>query len=481
MPDSKPPSEPQLFATERNPRLRIIIPIIVATSFFMENLDTAIIATAIPQMARSLEVTPLRLNLVITTYVLTLAIFIPISGWFADRFGSRRTFTLALLVFTVGSVLSGAAQSFEMLIATRVLQGMGGALMTPVGRLILLRSFPRSQMVTAMTYALLPAVVGPLIGPLLGGLLTTYASWRWIFFVNVPVGCLGIYLALRFVDDFRASSVKPFDFRGFLLLGSGLALLQFGMEGIGRTSASPLTIWVMIGLSALLLLGFGFHVRRAKSPVIDLTLFGVRSFWVGTLAGSLARIGMNGAPFLLPLMLQVGFGLSPIASGSLLFVSAFGAFMVRPLMPLVLRQYGFREVLWVSAILGSASVAGFSLLDVDTPHWIIMVAVFIFGTFRSAQFMTTNTLAYADLPADKLSYATSLGGIVQQLSLSFGVSTAAIVLGLLAPQDGVLHEEHFHKAFLILAILPLLAVPGYWFLKPEDGVQVSGYRKFGKS
>lgn len=432
MTDSTMPPVPAQFATERDPRLRLIIPMIVAVAFFMENLDSTIIATAIPDMAKSLGTTPIRLNLAITTYLLTLAVFIPVSGWFADRFGARRIFALALFIFTLGSMLCGLADSFEMLLAMRALQGLGGAMMTPVGRLILLRSFPRSQLVTAMMYMTLPAVMGPVIGPLLGGILTTYASWRWIFYVNVPFGCLGILMALRFVEDVPGEPVRRFDFAGFVIVGAGVALLQFGLENIGRPMIPVPAIIIVLVAAILLLVAFARYARGVSAPAVDLTLFRFRSFWVGTLAGGLCRVGLNGVPFLLPLMLQVGFGISPVVSGSLTFVSSFGALLIRPLLPSLLRHFGFAAVLIGSAIAGSGVVAGFALLQPDTPHWMIGLYVAIYGLVRSAQFMTSNTLSYSDLPAEKLSRATSLGGVLQQLSISFGVSIGAMLLGLVS-------------------------------------------------
>jgi EmrB/QacA subfamily drug resistance transporter len=470
--------QPQ-FATERDPRLRLIIPIIVAIAFLMEQLDSTIITTAIPAIARSLDTTPVRLNLAITTYILTLAVFIPVSGWFADRFGARRVFALALFTFTVGSALCGMANSFGMLLAMRALQGLGGAMMTPVGRLILLRSFPRSGLITAMTYMTLPAIMGPVIGPLLGGLLTTYASWRWIFYVNVPFGLIGILAALRFVDDFHEEAVQRFDFAGFLMVGCGVALLQFGLESIGRPIIPISATVLVLAAAVLLLVAFGRYARRVVAPAVDLTLFRFRSFWVGTLAGGLCRVGLNGVPFLLPLMLQVGFGMSPVTSGSLTFIGSFGALLMRPLLSPLLRRFGFSVVLIGSALVGSATVAGFALMRADTPHWMIGLYVFLFGIVRSSQFMTSNTLSYADLPADKLSRATSLGGVLQQLSVSLGVSIAAMLLGLVAGETHVLTPERFHQVFLLTAIIPLISIPGFLYLRAEDGVQVSGHKRGG--
>jgi EmrB/QacA subfamily drug resistance transporter len=461
------------FATEREPRLRFIIPAVVAVAFLMEQLDSTIIVTAVPDMARSLATTPLRMNLAVTTYVLTLAMFIPVSGWFADRFGARRIFVLALLIFTLGSMLCGLAQSFEMLILTRAIQGIGGAMMTPVGRLILISSFPRHKLVTAMTYMTLPAIVGPVIGPLVGGLLTTYLSWRWIVYVNVPFGIVGTLMANRFVENLRGDAPAKFDFPGFLMVGVGFVLLQYGIENVGRPTIPVPAIAAVLLAAALLLAGFVFYARRVASPAVDLTLFRLRTFRIGTLAGGLCRVGLNGVPFVLPLMLQVGFGLSPAVSGSLTFVSALSALPIRTIAVRSLRVFGFDRVLIASAVAGAAAVAGFSLIGPTTPSWLIIIAVFGFGLTRSAQFMTSNTLSYSDMPAEKLSRATSLGGVLQQLSVSFGVSIGAMLLGLVTWSGGPLTPDRFHEVFLMMAVIPLLAVPGFLALRPEDGFQVS--------
>ena len=473
---SHDPSHDESFVTERDPRLRLLIPLIVAVAFLMEQLDSTIITTAIPDMAVSLHTTPVRMNLAVTAYVLTLAVFIPVSGWFADRFGARRIFTLALAIFTLGSIACGAAQTFPMLVVTRVVQGFGGAMMTPVGRLILLRSFPRRDLVTAMTYMTLPAILGPVIGPLLGGVLTTYASWRWIFYVNIPFGAAGILLALRFLDDTRGDEPAPFDVPGFLMIGAALALVQFGMENVGRPIVSGAVIAGLLGAAAILFLGFAVYARRVSAPAVDLDLFRLRSFAVGTLAGGLCRVGLNGTPFLLPLMLQVGFGLSPVVSGSLTFLSSLGAILVRVLAGRLLRWFGFRGVLSGSAVLGSLILCAFALLGPDTPRWLIGGVVFVFGLIRATQFMTSNTLSYTDMPGPKLSRATSLGGVLQQLSVSFGVSLSAMLLNIVSGRAEVLSPERFHNAFLLTAIVPLLAVPGFLILHQDDGSQVSGYR-----
>jgi EmrB/QacA subfamily drug resistance transporter len=469
-------SEP-VFVIERNPRLRILIPLVVAIAFLMEQLDSTIITTAIPDMARSLSTTAVRLNLAVAAYVLTLAVFIPLSGWFADRFGTRRIFVTALAVFTLGSMLCGLADSFAMLVATRVLQGFGGAMMTPVGRLILLRSFPRRDLVTAMTYTTLPAIVGPVIGPLLGGFFTTYSSWRWIFYVNVPFGLIGIALALRFMEPEAGTRGERFDVRGFLLFGCAVAGLQIGLEALGRFTLPVGWILGLFALAGALVLAFVRYARHAAVPVVDLGLFRQRTFAVGTLAGGVCRVAMNGTPYLLPLMLQVGFGLSPIASGSLTFLSSAGAMLVRLIVGSLLRAFGFDRLLIGSALVGSVALAGFALIGPATPHWMIGAYALIFGTIRACQFMTSNTLSYAETPAAELSRATSLGGLLQQLTVSFGVSLAAVMLGLVSHGTHRLTPAHFHEVFLLSALVPLLAIPGFVRLRPEDGVQVSGHRR----
>jgi EmrB/QacA subfamily drug resistance transporter len=378
-------------------------------------------------------------------------------------------------------MLCGMAENFPLLLATRVLQGLGGAMMTPVGRLILLRSFPRTELVNAMIYMTMPVIVGPVIGPLLGGVLTTYASWRWIFYVNVPFGCLGIFMALRFFEDVRGEATSRFDFPGFLMVGAGVALLQFGLENIGRPMMPLPATLLLLAAAFLLLAAFLFYARRVSDPAVDMSLFRFRSFRIGTLAGGLCRIGFNGTPFVLPLMLQVGFGVSPVTSGSLTFVTSLGALLVRPVLSPLLRHLGFGVLLAGSAVLGSAALAGFSLLRPDTPHWAVALYIAFFGLVRSVQFMSSNTLSYADLPAEKLSRATSLGGVLQQLSVSFGVSVGAMLLGLVTMDGSALTPQRFHEVFLITALIPLLAIPGFLRLKPEDGVQVSGYSRRRKS
>ncbi|HVZ13029.1 MAG TPA: MFS transporter [Bauldia sp.] len=465
-------SEPPAFLIERNPRLRFVIPTIVATAFLMEQLDQTVIVTAIPSMAESLHTTPLSLNLAITAYVLSLAMFIPLSGWMADRFGPRRIFALSLLVFTIGSILCGLATGFGTIIATRILQGLGGAMMTPVGRLILISSFPRRQLATAMAYMTYPAVIGPLLGPVVGGLLTTYLSWRWIFFINVPFGIAGMFAALRFVEDNRGDRGARFDLPGFLLVGFGFTFLQLGMESIGRGPLPPIGIGATLVAAVVLLLAFARYARGISAPTVDLTLFRDRAFRIGTLAGGLSRIGFNGVPFLLPLLLQLGFGLTPVVSGVITCVTALASLPARGGVTLLLRRWGFRRVLIGSGVAGALAIASFATLQPETPQWIIVAIVFVFGMTRSIQFMSSNMLSYADVAGPRLSRATSLGAVLQQLSLSFGISAAAVLLALVAGGGGHLTTANFHVVFLLSALISLLGIPGYLALRADDGEAV---------
>jgi EmrB/QacA subfamily drug resistance transporter len=474
--ESGPSRSPPVFAAQRSARLRILIPLVVASAFLMEQLDSTIITTAIPRMAEDLHTTVLHLSLAVTAYVLTLAIFIPVSGWFADRFGARRIFVAAVLVFTVSSALCGLANNLPELVFTRALQGLGGAMMTPVGRLILLRSFPREQLLNAMFYVSLPALVGPVLGPLVGGVLTTYASWRWIFYINIPFGLVGVVLALCVIDETRPENHSRFDFLGFTLAGLGFASLQVGIENSAHpllpqevTAAALVIAFAMLGV-------FFVHARRHPSPAINLKLFRLRSFRIGTLAGGLCRIGINGVPFLLPLMFQLGFGLTPVESGSLTFCTSFGTLAIRLVSSRALRWLGFGRMLQIAAAANAIVIAGFALIDLQTPHWLIAGYVVVFGLVRSTQLMTSNTLAYSEAPASELSSATSLAGVLQQLSVSFGVSAASLILGFVSDK-AALQVANFHDAFLLISLIPLISLPAFFLLRPEDGAAVSGHRR----
>jgi len=460
----------------QEPRLRILIPLVIGCAFFMEGLDSTMIAVAIPDMAKSLGENPLRLNLVITTYLLSLAVFIPLSGWIADRLGARVVFCAAIAIFATGSALCGLSTSLPMMLSMRVLQGFGGAMMTPVGRLILLRSFPRSGLVSAMNWMTIPAMIGPTVGPIVGGFLTTYFSWRAIFYLNVPIGVTGVVLALYLIENFRAPAPTALDLRGFVIAGCGLAFLEFAIENLGR----PM---VPTGLGALffpaafaILLVYVRHARRIRDPILDLQLLGIRTFRIGTVTGSLCRMGLDATPFLLPLLFQVGFGLSPLQSGLLTFSSSLGAMLVRTFSGLFLRVFGFRRLLVGNACLAAAVTAACGLLRVDTPVWLVVFLLLLSGCVRSIQYLGLNTVSYADVPAPLLSKSTSVSGVAQQLARGFGIATGAALLAVIAGSTRVTVDD-FALAFFLIALLPLLSALGFLRLSPVDGAEVSGHRR----
>jgi EmrB/QacA subfamily drug resistance transporter len=470
------PASPPQYRTADQPRLRLLIPLVVACGLFMENLDSTILATAIPQMAQSLGESPLRLNVAITSYLLSLAVFIPVSGWVADRYGARSVFCTAIAVFTMGSALCGAATSLPMLVLTRILQGLGGAMMTPVGRLILLKSFPKSQLVTAMSYVTLPALVGPAIGPLVGGFLTTYATWRWIFYINIPIGLLGIALASRFIENFRAATRTRFDFTGFVLCGIGLAATALGLEYAGRHLISNALEAAILAVAALSLAAYAFYARRTPNPAVDLAIFRNRAFRIAVVGGLICRTGLGAVPFLLPLMLQIPFGLSAFQSGSLTFVLAIGSMAMKSASPPILRTFGFRKLLLVNAVVVGLMTMMLGLIHATTPHWLIVGGLLIFGFFRSLQFTCMNTLGYADLSGSNLSTGSSVASVAQQLSITFGVAIAATLLSLLIGTAKAPTAEDFLPVFVAVGLLPILSVAWFAQLRPEDGDQISGYR-----
>ena len=476
MPDLPHPTASPAYRTAADPKLGLLIPLVVACALFMENLDSTIIATSIPEIARSLDESPLHLNLAVTSYLLSLAVFIPISGWVADRFGARNVFCGAIVLFTLGSALCGLSTSLPMMIATRILQGLGGAMMTPVGRLILLRSFPKEALVQAMTYMTIPALIGPTMGPIVGGFLTTYVSWRWIFYINIPIGLAGIALALRFIDNIEMPRPPRFDFTGFVICGIALAATELVLESVGRALV-PAWVEATLAVTAVVALAlYRRHARRTPNPAVDLGVFRLRSFSLSTLAGGLCRVGLNTVPFLLPLQLQLGFGMSAMQSGAITFVSSLGAIVLKSASTWVLRRFGFRRLLVGNGVLSGLVIAGIASFTPATPHALIYLYLLVYGFMRSMQFTCVNTLAYADVPADMMSRATGVASVAQQMSMSFGVALGATLLGLLVGPGGTVTAAPFHYVYPMVAGLPMVASLFFLRLKPTDGMQVSGYR-----
>jgi EmrB/QacA subfamily drug resistance transporter len=442
----------------------------------MQSLDSTVIATALPTIAHALGESPLRLNVAITCYLLSLAVFIPISGWVADWLGARRVFSGAIVVFTLGSIGCGFAGSLPALVAARIVQGMGGALMVPVGRLVLLRTVPKSDLVRAMSYVSMPALLGPVMGPPLGGLIVTYASWRWIFFINIPIGILGIVLVNLLVGNLKETGRRPFDLSGFALTGVGLATLAFGFENVGRGALPAMAVVALVAVGIVCMVFYVRHASRVSHPIIDLALMKIPTYASATIGGFLFRMGLGALPFLLPLMLQVGFGLSALSSGLLTFASAAGAMTMKITAPKIIRTLGFRIVLVGDAVISAAFLFSYSLFRPDTPHLVIFLALLAGGFFRSLQITSINTLSYADVPPAMLSRATSLTSMAQQLSQTVGVATGALLLQLMLVfrSQAALIAADFYPAFMGVAIISLLSVPFFLRMAPDAGAEVSG-------
>jgi EmrB/QacA subfamily drug resistance transporter len=471
---------PQLPEAIAPKRPSMIVPLVIACALFMETLDGTVIATAIPAIARSLDESPLALNLAMTAYMLSLAVFIPLSGWLADRFGARRIFCSAIVVFTLSSLGCALSTDLNTLILARICQGMGGAMMMPVGRLILLRTIPKHQFVQAMSWVVVPALIGPAVGPLLGGFIATYWSWRWIFLINLPIGVLGLCLALRFIGPITSPTVRRPDIAGFLLLGLGLGAFAFGIDNLGR---GLLPAWLVVTGFVVAAVTLALYVRHAllsRHPALDLRLLRIPTFRIAVAGGTLFRIGIGTIPFVLPLMFQLGFGLTPLESGALTFASAIGAMSMKTVATAILRRFGFRPLLTWNALLSGALLAVTGLIEPDTPHLVILGLLLVSGFFRSLEFTCINAIGFADVDDKRMSNATSFTSVVQQLSLGMGVAFAALMLSLM---PGVLHGHviaHIDpRDFLPIFCASGLACAASWLwfrqLAPDAGQEMSGY------
>jgi EmrB/QacA subfamily drug resistance transporter len=454
-----------------------VIPLIVGCALFMQTLDSTVIATALPVIAKSMHQDPIRLNLAITSYLLSLAVFIPISGWVADRFGARSVFRWSILIFTLGSILCGCSFSLSQLVAARILQGFGGAMMIPVGRLLVLRAIPKPDLVEAMSYLTVPAVLGPVVGPPLGGFIVTYSSWRWIFFINVPIGMIGMTLVTFYIPDVRAGEVLPLDLRGFVLTGLGLAGLVFGFETVGR-GMLPASIVMATMIGGGILAGlYIFHSQRIAYPIVDLRLMRIPTFMAATVNGGLARMGIGALPFLLPMLLQLVFGLTPFASGLITFSSAVGALTMKFTVTPIIRRFGFRTVLVGNGTISAVIMMGYALFRPSTPYSLIIATLLIGGFFRSLQFTCLNTLTYADVPATMMSGASTLASMTQQLFISLGVSVGALMLhlSLHMRSAALLSADDFVPAFLLTGLLSLLSALLFIPMASHAGAELSGH------
>ncbi|HMQ57340.1 MAG TPA: MFS transporter [Rhizobiaceae bacterium] len=452
------------------------VPVILAVALFMEQMDSTVISTALPAIAADLGTDPIALKLALTAYLVALAIFVPVSGWMADRIGAKSVFRAAIGVFVAGSVACAAANSLEWFVAARFLQGMGGAMMTPVGRLVLVRSTPRADLVSAMAWVTIPGLIGPIAGPPIGGFLTEFASWHWIFLVNVPIGLAGIVLAGIFLPQTPTRDVGRVDWTGFLLSAVAASGVVFGFSVISMPALPPAVGIVTVATGVAAGIAYFAHARRTERPLLDPRIFRHRSFAASVLGGSLFRLGIGASPFLLPLMLQLGFGYSPLESGLVTFAGAGGALAMKFLAKPVLRAVGFRSALVFAALAGSALIAAPALFSQATPAIVIIGVLFIAGLVRSLFFTSINALSFAETPDDEFSQATAISAVSQQLSIACGVAFGALLLELYDMATGsALSAAGFAFAFAGIAIPTALAALPFLRLPTDIGADVSGH------
>lgn len=446
----------------------------------MQMLDSTVVATALPAMGLAFGESAVRMNIAITSYLLAVAMFVPLSGWAADRFGARRVFAAAMLLFTLSSIACSLAGSMTQLVAGRALQGLAGAMMVPVGRIILLRSVPKNELVQAMSFLSVPALIGPVVGPPLGGFMVTYASWHWIFLINVPIGILGLILVHKFIPASQDELTgKPLDVIGFLLTSVSLVAIIFSMDAIGHSSMPWLAIVGLLLLGLLCAWLYWRHARRSPHPVIDLSLLRIQTFRIANLSGNLCRFAIGAMPFLLVMLLQVGFGLSPLAAGMITFVSAVGALLLKLVAVRVLRRFGFRKTLIANAVTAGGFVAMCAFFTPDTPYWVMLAVLLVGGFFRSLQLTAVNTLAYADVPHEMMSRASGFAAMAQQVGISLGVGVAAVTLNVSMMLRGSdeLAIVDVAAGFIVIGLFVALSGFGFARLPPHAGAEVSGRRE----
>lgn len=456
-----------------DPATKRLLPWLVAIAFFMQSLDGTILNTALPTMARDLGESPLRMQSVVIAYMLTVALLIPASGWLADRFGTRRVFIAAIGLFSLGSLCCALSPTLPWLVGARILQGVGGALLLPVGRLAVLRGFPRAELLKVLAFITIPGLVGPLLGPPLGGWLVEVASWHWIFLINLPVGLLGAAAALRFMPDLRGAAGQRFDWPGFLTFSLGLVMVSLGLQGLGEHefSAAVAILLVIGGLAAMA--AYWLHAARSDHALFSLSLFKIPTFSVGILGNLFSRLGSGAMPFLTPLFLQVGLGYAPAVAGLTMVPTVIGAMLVKTVAEPVIRRLGYRRVLVANTLVLGAFIASFALVDAKTPHAVILVQLALFGVVNSLQFTAMNTLTLGDLDDVHASAGNSLMSVVMQLSMSLGVAAAAALLSAFTLHSGVAQNASllytFHATYLCMGALSALAAGIFFQLHRHEG------------
>jgi EmrB/QacA subfamily drug resistance transporter len=462
--------------------IKRLLPWLVAVAFFMESLDTTILNTAVPTIADALRIAPLSMKAALTSYTISLAVFIPISGWIADKYGTRWVFFTAIGVFSVGSLMCGISVNMPMLVASRILQGCGGALMMPVGRITMVRTFPKDELVRAMSFVAVPGLIGPLIGPLAGGLIVGYLHWRMIFFVNLPIGLLGMYLVYRHMPDYRAERSDPIDFVGLSLFGSGIALLSYVLEIFGEHSLNVKEVGFLLGLSVLLLFAYARHALTAQFPLLKLALFKIRTFRVAVIGSFSTRLGVGGMPFLLPLLYQIGLGYTPVQSGLLIVPQPLAAMGLKMLMPRILARFGYRQVLLVNTLAMGSVIILFMTVSPGSPVAQIVLIGFSLGFVSSMQYTSMNTLVFADLPDADASPGSSISSTVQQMSMSFGVAVSSLLAALFlggehrSSPEGMVSGIHW--TFLVLGLMTVVTSLIFGHLGPNDGAAISRHKAY---
>ena len=454
-----------------------IVPLVVATALFMENTDSTILATALPTIARDLGLDPISLKLAVTSYLVSLAVFIPVSGWVADRVGACTTFRLALAVFMIASIGCAFSNSLGQFVFWRAAQGLGGAMMVPVGRMVVIRTAPKAELVQALSFIAMPALVGPMLGPPLGGLIVTYADWRWIFFVNIPIGVLGIALATLFIPDVREET-PPLDAKGFLLLASGFGGLILGTAMLGRRIAPPEVAAACIATGAITLPLYWRHAMRVPRPLLDVRLLRLKTFEAGIAGALFFRFGVGASAFLLPLMLQLAFGLDALSSGLITFAGALGALAVKPLARGILRRFGFRRLLIVNGVLASTVLLASALFTPTTPHLVITAVLLAGGFLRSLQFTSLSAITYAEIEPRQVGSATGMASVGQQVSVSLGVAVGAMAVEVSewARGHSVPETSDFSAAFVVVGLMSMASALLMFRLPADAGDEMSGRR-----
>jgi EmrB/QacA subfamily drug resistance transporter len=465
MPTSAPPS----------PYDRVV-PLIVAVALFMENMDSTVIATSLPAIARALGTNPLALKLAVTSYLLALAIFIPASGWMADRFGARHVFRTAIVVFVLGSIGCALSRALDQFVVARIIQGIGGAMMTPVGRLILVRSIDKRLLVNAMALVTIPALIGPICGPPLGGFITTYASWHWIFIINVPIGLIGVVMATLYIPDVQAEPPAPFDFVGFVLSGLGIGGLAFGLSVMGLALLPAGMVAALISVGGVSAAAYVLHARRKPAPILDLRLFKFATFRASIFGGFMFRLGIGALPFLLPLLLQIGFDLTPFQSGLITFTGALGSIFMKAAVASVLKRFGYRPVLVYNSLISAVFLAACAGFLPGVPFAAMIAVLLAGGFFRSLQFTAINTIAYAEIDPPLMSRATAIVSVAQQLALSTGVAVGALVVEItvLFKHGAAMNAADFPPAFLVVGAFTAAASLIFLKLPADAGAELAG-------